>query len=127
MLTLISILKTVSLWLLAALFITAGILHFARADAFTSIVPTYLPAPKLLVYISGVFELAGGIGLLIPKFRPIAGWGLILLLIAVFPANIDMAVDPERFVSRGIPLWALYLRLPLQGVLMLWVWWCSRR
>ena len=113
--------KLLSRWLLAALFITAGVLHFVRTDVFVSIVPPYLPTPELLVYISGAFEIIGGLGLLIPKFRRMACWGLILLLIAVFPANVYMATDPDKFVNAGIPLWAIYLRLPFQGVLMLWV------
>ena len=114
-------LKLISLWLLAGLFVTAGVLHFVRTDVFVGIVPPYLPAPKLLVYLSGAFEIIGGLGLLIPKFRRVACWGLILLLIAVFPANVFMATDPDRFVNAGIPLWAIYLRLPFQGVLVLWV------
>ena len=117
-----SALKLLSRLLLATLFVVAGILHFVRTDVFASIVPPYLPAPNLLVYLSGVFEIVGGLGLLIPKFRRIASWGLILLLIAVFPANLYMATDPDAFVEAGVPLWALYLRLPLQGVLILWVW-----
>ena len=115
-------LKLISRWLLATLFIVAGILHFVRTDVFAAIVPPYLPAPELLVYVSGAFETIGGFGLLIPKFRQMACWGLILLLIAVFPANLYMATDPKAFVDAGIPLWALYLRLPLQVVLILWVW-----
>ena len=113
--------KLLSRLLLATLFIVAGILHFVRTDIFASIVPPYLPAPKMLVYISGVFEIIGGLGLLIPQTRRMACWGLILLLIAVFPANLYMATDPEKFVDAGIPLWAIYLRLPFQGVLILWV------
>ena len=120
------VLKLLSRWLLATLFVVAGVLHFVRADVFAGIVPPYLPMPKMLVYISGVFEIIGGIGLLIPKFRSTARWGLILLLIAVFPANLYMATDPDAFVAAGIPLWALYLRLPLQGVLILWVWWSGK-
>ena len=115
-----------SRWLLATLFIVAGILHFVRAEVFADIVPPYLPAPYLLVYISGLFEFIGGLGLLLPKFRRLASWGLILLLVAVFPANLYMATDSQAFVDAGIPLWAIYLRLPFQAVLMLWVWWSAR-
>ena len=120
------ILKLISRWLLATLFIVAGVLHFVRVEAFAGIVPPYLPTPYLLVYVSGVFEIFGGLGLLIPRLRQRASWGLILLLFAVFPANIYMATDSETFVNAGIPLWALYLRLPLQVLLILWVWWSGK-
>ena len=121
------VLRMISRWLLATLFIVAGVLHFVRVEAFVNIVPPYLPAPILLVYISGVFEIMGGLGLLIPNFRKLASWGLILLLIAVFPANLYMATDSQAFVDKGIPLWALYWRLPIQALLILWVWWSGLR
>ena len=79
--------KRLTLIVLAILFITVGILHFARPQPFESIVPNYLPQPLLLVWISGVFEIAGGIGLLWTRSRRLAAFGLIALLIAVFPAN----------------------------------------
>ncbi|WP_028567278.1 DoxX family protein [Salisaeta longa] len=110
---------TLSCYVLAALFVSTGLLHFIMPQTFVRIVPPYLPRPLLLVYISGVFEIAGGAGLLVSTWRPLAGWGLILLLIAVFPANVHMALHPAAF--RPIPAWALYLRLPLQVVLIAWV------
>lgn len=116
---------TLSRILLASLFIYAGVKHFANAEMFASTVPPYLGFPFALVYVSGVFEVIGGIGMLIPNVRHYASWLLMALLIAVFPANIYMATDPQRFIEMGIPLWALYFRLPLQFALILWVWWCG--
>lgn len=111
----------VSLWVLATVFVVAGALHFAVPDSYTRIVPKWLPAPRLLVYVSGAFELLGGVGLLIPQLRSAAGWGLIALLVAVFPANIQML---QAARSAGAPFWGqllLWLRLPLQPLLMWWV------
>ncbi len=88
--------------------------------------PPYLPFPLALVYISGFFEVLGGAGVLTPRFRKAAGWGLVALLIAVFPANLYMVTESEPFTSRGIPLWALYARLPLQLALIAWVYWVTQ-
>ncbi len=104
----------------AATFLTTGSLHFVQEKFFTAIVPKSLPNPKALVYISGVAEIAGGIGVLIPSTRRLAGKGLLALLLAVFPANINMALNPERF--KMFPAWALWARLPLQFLIMLQVW-----
>lgn len=109
---------------LAAFFVAAGANHFVFTDFYISIIPPYLPYPRELVWISGVAEIAGGIGLLVERWRPAARWGLILLLLAVFPANLHMALEPDDF-SR-FPRWALYLRLPLQVVFLAWVWWAAR-
>jgi uncharacterized membrane protein len=106
----------------AALFCTTGVDHFVNAGFFEKIVPPMFPDPKLLVAISGVCEIAGGLGLLIKPLRSAAGWGLIALLVAVFPANIYMALHPDSVPHGGIPAWALWCRLPLQAVLMAWVW-----
>jgi uncharacterized membrane protein len=111
--------------LLALLFLTAGILHFAIADRFAQVVPPYLPHPFALVYVSGVCEILGGVGVLIPAWRRVAGWGLIALLVAVFPANLSMALGEVKVQSLEIPAWVLWVRLPFQGVLIAWVWWCS--
>ena len=115
--------KTFSLWLIAAIFVGAGVLHFAKPKPFVSIVPPFLPNALALVYVSGAAEILGGLGVLVPAFRVWAGWGLVALLIAVFPANIYMALAPEKF---GIaPIW-LWLRLPLQFVLVVWIWWATQ-
>lgn len=108
--------------LLAAIFATSGIMHFVAPEPFVRIVPPFLPRPDLMVAISGVAEVAGAIGLLVPATRRLAGWGLIALLVAVFPANIQMLLDAR---SQGEPLWwqaALALRLPLQPILIWLVW-----
>jgi len=77
------------------------------------------------VQVSGVAEIAGGVGVLVPVTRRASGLGLIALLAAVFPANVQMALEPQRF--RRIPRWALYARLPLQPLMMLWAWRATRR
>lgn len=107
---------------IAVLFIGAGIRHFIRPAPYAGIVPYMLPHPLLLVYLSGLAELAGGIGVLIPPVRILAGRGLILLLIAVFPANVQMLVSAR---AANAPRWfeaILWLRLPVQGLLIAWVW-----
>ena len=117
--------RLISVYLLAVLFVAAGVLHFLRPAAYASIVPPALPYPLALVYISGVAEILGGLGLLVPGLRPWAGVGLIALLVAVFPANVYMALAPERAGFGVAPVW-LWLRLPLQAVLIAWVWWAAR-
>ena len=103
---------------------TAGTFHFIKPQPFVKIVPPFLPFPLALVYISGVAEILGGIGLLVPAVRLWAGIGLIALLIAVFPANLNMALAPERAGLGIAPLW-LWLRLPMQVVLVAAVWWSA--
>ncbi|MFB6232360.1 MAG: hypothetical protein ABEL04_14520 [Salinibacter sp.] len=110
-----------SVYLIALLFGAAGTAHFVWPAAFARIVPPFLPAPYTLVYVSGIAELLGAIGVLVPGLRTVAGWGLLLLLLAVFPANVHMALHPTDFAR--IPAWALYLRLPLQFILIGWIYW----
>ena len=96
-------------------------MHFVRPDAYRGIMPHFLPAPGVLVAVSGIAEIIGGIGLLIPRFHRFTRWWLIALLVAVFPANVQMLVD---YQSRGAPWWqlgAVWLRLPLQLLLIWWV------
>lgn len=114
-----------SVYLLGLLFVAAGVLHFLRPGGYARIVPPFLPYPLALVYISGVAEIVGGLGLLVPALRPWAGAWLVLLLVAVFPANVYMAVAPERAGLGIAPVW-LWLRLPLQLVLVVWVVWAAR-
>lgn len=104
---------------LAALFVFTGTLHFVTPEPFVSIVPEALPAPLALVYASGVAELAGGLGLLSRRTARPAGWWLIATLLAIFPANIGMALNPERHPS--IPEALLWVRLPLQALLIAWI------
>jgi uncharacterized membrane protein len=117
-------LKLAALWVLALGMIAIGLLHFARPKPFVRIVPRYLPAPLALVYVSGLFETLGGLGLLIPATRAWAAWGLIALYVAVFPANVYMLTDNVSLdPKKPIPRWALWLRLPLQLVFILWAYW----
>ena len=109
--------KVVGKWVLAALFITGGIGHFVATDVYLKIMPPYLPFPRALVLLSGVFEVVLGLLLLVPATSRFAAWGLIALLVAVFPANYFMFQHPERFSVS--PAW-LMLRLPLQGLLIYW-------
>ena len=100
--------------------IAAGINHFVNPGFYLKIVPTALPAPEALVYISGVAEVLGALGTMHPRTRRPAGWFLIATLVAVYPANIYMALNPSRFPT--IPHWALWARLPLQFLFVYWVW-----
>jgi uncharacterized membrane protein len=112
--------------LLGAFFIGAGINHFRSPGFYEKIMPPSLKGEaKRLVQFSGVAEFAGGVGVLLPPTRRLSGLGLIALLAAVFPANLYMAREPEHF--RKIPRWALYARLPLQPLMMLWAWRATRR
>jgi uncharacterized membrane protein len=117
--------KQLSIVLIGLGFVAAGAFHFVRPALYARIVPPFLPFPLALVYISGVAEILGGIGVLIPSLRAWAGLGLIVLLIAVFPANIYMAVGPEH-AGLGVPRIWLWLRLPLQLVLIAWVAWATQ-
>lgn len=118
--------KRIGLLLLALFFVYAGVSHFTETEQFVAIVPSWLPAPLALVYVSGVFEIVLGLGALLPRSRALAGWGLVALLVAVFPANVQMAVDAQRWLAQGVPTWALYVRLPLQLALVAWAWWATR-
>ncbi len=116
---------TIGRGLLALLFVFAGVMHFVVPKAYVGIMPAMLPDPLLLVQISGVAEILGGVGLLFGNTRTFAAWGLVALLIAVLPANVTMAMHPERFAS--IPGWVLWGRIPLQLPLVWWAWLYTRR
>jgi uncharacterized membrane protein len=116
-------LKNLVLVFFSLIFAGIGIAHFLRTDSFLLIMPPYLPLHRELVYVSGAFEILGGVGLLIPRLRRTAACGLIALLFAVFPANVHMALNPDKFKEIGIPTWALYARLPVQFLLMYAIWW----
>ena len=98
----------------AAVFLVAGVGHFVQPAPFVLIVPDYLPAPELLVAVSGFFEVAGGVGLLIPRLRRAAAWGLLALLIAVYPANIYMLVNDIYLPDMPQERWLLWARMPVQ-------------
>lgn len=111
---------------LAALFAFAGTMHFIIPDQYAAIMPPALPMHRALVYVSGVAEIAGGIGLLVPRTRRAAGIGLVLLLIAVWPANLQMLLNARAAGASALAQTLLLLRLPLQFVLIAWVWRASR-
>ena len=116
--------KRIGLLALAAFFVAAGVNHFLNPGFYVRIMPPYLPAHLELVYLSGLGEIAGGLAVLSATLRGLAGWGLILLLAAVYPANIHMALHPELFPE--ISPTALYARLPLQLVFAAWAYWATR-
>ena len=123
-------LKRPLLYVMSTGYIVAGVLHFVVPELYVQIVPPIFPAELLLVYLSGLAEIAVGIGLLLDRTRQYAAWATIALLIAIFPANIYLAThgvvidglpgggDPSSIVRWG--------RLPLQGVLILWAFWYTR-
>lgn len=111
---------TLSQALLGMLYITAGVNHFISEKFYVDIVPDSLPNKREIVQISGVAEIIGGVGVLAPRTRRFAGKWLVALLIAIFPANINMALKPERY--KRFPAWALWARLPIQFVAIAWAW-----
>jgi uncharacterized membrane protein len=121
-----SAVQTVALWLLGLAFVGAGMAHFRNPAFYLSMMPPWLPAPALLVQVSGVFEVLGGIGVLVPATRTFSGWGLVALLVAVFPANVHMAMHPDPAAQGNVPAAMLWLRLPLQGVIIAWVVWAAK-
>jgi uncharacterized membrane protein len=106
-------------------FALAGLYHFVNPALYVRMMPPYLPWHLFLVYLSGFFETALGLLLFVPKYTRLAAWGLIALLVAVFPANVQMAINPQQFPE--IPPVVLWLRLPLQGVLIAWAYSLTRR
>ncbi|QEH38978.1 hypothetical protein OJF2_75900 [Aquisphaera giovannonii] len=101
----------------AGIFVLGGIGHFVATGPYMRIMPDYLPYHRELVLLSGAFEVALGVMLLVPRTSRLAAWGLIALLVAVFPANVEMYRHADRF---SVPAWALLARLPLQALLIGW-------
>ncbi len=116
--------KEILKWVLAIFFILAGANHFRNPEFYSNMMPPYLPWHLFLVYLSGVFEILLGLLILIPKTQKLAAWGLIALLIAVFPANIYMAMNVAKFPDFSPNL--IYLRLPLQLVIIAWALWFTK-
>jgi len=124
-------LKRPLLVVMSSVYVLAGVMHFVSTKTFARIVPPQLPRPTALIYLSGIAEVALGVGVLVRRTRRRSAWGLVALLIAVFPANVYMAIDetmleevPDRV--RSLARAALWLRLPLQGILVGWAWWYTR-
>ena len=119
------------LYVMSAVYVVAGVMHFVVPELYVQIVPPYLPFALGLVYVSGVAEAVLGVGLLFERTRRLAAWGIIALLVAIFPANLYMATSDV--VIQGAPegiadpseasRWG---RLPLQAVLIAWAWWYTR-
>jgi uncharacterized membrane protein len=111
-----------NIFFLAGFFVVAGLMHFVISDRYMGIMPPWIPHPLAMVYLSGVAEMLGGIGLLVPMVRKAAGIGLILLLIAVFPANVQMLADAIHAHASLVYTTLLFFRLPLQPLLIVLVW-----
>jgi len=111
--------KRVWQWVVGLLFVLAGVNHSLNPHPYLTMMPSYLPAHVALVQISGVVEILGGIGVLLPRTRRCAAWGLILLLVAVFPANLNVAL--HGWPGENIPDWILWARLPFQPLAIWWI------
>lgn len=119
--------KTILLYVMAAFYVMAGLNHFVRPDVYFPMMPSYLPAHRELIMLSGIAEVGLGIAVLVPMLRQWAAWGLVALLIAVFPANLHIAMHdvPLFGRSQGFGIWN-WARLPLQALLIAWAWWYTR-
>jgi uncharacterized membrane protein len=123
----VSTTKRVFLVLLAAIMVFAGVAHFsALRDAYVAIMPAWLPLHVELVYLTGVLEILFGVGLLIPGFRHKAAWGLVALLILMWPANINQAIHGIQPAGLDMSPTMLWVRVPLQLVFIAWAWWMTR-
>jgi len=118
--------KRVLLWVMGAFYILSGLNHFLSADAYIAIMPDYLPWHSQLVFLSGLVEVGLGIAVLIPATRVAAAWGIIVLLIAIFPANLYVAMNDLPYVGDEPSTVLNWLRLPLQLVLIGWAYWYTR-
>lgn len=115
-------------YVMSAFFTVAGVLHFVAPSVYVQAVPPQFPNPVGLVYLSGIAEVLLGIGLLFRRTRRVSAWGIIALLIAIFPANVymatsDLVVNSVPTSLTGVARVATWVRLPLQGILVLWAWW----
>jgi uncharacterized membrane protein len=119
--------RAVSRWVLTVFMVGAGINHFVNPAPYLGMMPDALPAHLALVYVSGVAEILGGLGLIVPATRRLAAWGLIALFVAIFPANLNMAIHHLPLGTTVVPGWALWARLPLQLLLIWWAYAFTRR
>jgi uncharacterized membrane protein len=119
--------KRTLLWAMAAFYVLAGVNHFVQSSVYLPMMPPYLPWHLALVYLSGVCEVGLGIAVLVPAWRRTAAWGLVLMLIAIFPANLHIAMHnvPLFGNTEGFGVWN-WVRLPFQAVLIAWAWWYTR-
>jgi uncharacterized membrane protein len=113
----------VMLLVMGVFYVVAGLAHFMRPDFYLPMMPPWLPAHRELIFLSGVAEVLLGVAVLVPRLRRIAGWGIIALLIAIFPANLHIALHdvPVFGATQGAGIWN-WVRLPLQAVLIAWAW-----
>jgi uncharacterized membrane protein len=116
--------KRILLWVMAVAYCAAGFNHLYHPAFYVAIMPPGLPAPEWLHVIAGLFEIVLGVYVLEPKTRILAAWGIVALLIAVFPANVHVAVDNVGLEGPGTGVGALnWVRLPLQAIFVAWAWW----
>jgi uncharacterized membrane protein len=107
-------------------FIVAGALHFARPAPYDAMIPPFLSSPRFWTYLSGAAEVAGGVGMLLPRWRRYSALGLVVLLLAVLPANIHVAVASVQLAELPMPRWYFWARIPFQLVYVAWVAWAGR-
>ena len=120
-------LRKISIAVLAVFFTLAGANHFMSPTMYLPLMPDYLPWHLPLIYLSGVAEIVGGIGICFAKTRRLAGWLLIGVLLAVFPANIHMLEHNIPILGGNVPMWVLWVRLPLQFLMIAWIYLCCIR
>jgi uncharacterized membrane protein len=115
--------KRYGIYIMGTLYVLAGINHFVNPEVYGRMMSAFLPYHYALVLLSGVVEILLGLGVMVPKTQRPAAWGLIAMLVAIFPANINMALHPEAW---GINVWVLYARLPLQLLFIYWAYRCTK-
>ena len=118
--------KRTLLILMAAFYVANGLYHFVNSDAYLDIIPDFVPGPLAVVYFTGLAEIVLGVGVLFPSTRVMAAWGLIVLLVIIFPANINVAVNNLAFLGEEPKPLLNWLRLPIQAVFIGWAWWYTR-
>lgn len=119
-----SIVKRIFLGLFVAFYVLSGIRHFTDPDFYVAMMPPYIPFHLELVYLSGVIEIALGVLAALPRFRQLAAWAVVAMLLAFMPVHIHMVINPELFPE--VPPVALWIRIPLQGLFILWAYWFTR-
>ncbi len=119
--------RTIARGVLGVAMIGVGAMHFVAPAPFVAMIPSALPAHLALVYVSGLAEIAGGVGLFVPRLRRAASWGLIALYLAVFPANVNMALHDLPLGDYHAPSFALWARLPFQLLFIAWAYWAGKK